>query len=177
MRKGAITRLVVIALIAAAGATAVALFVPWLPPVRSKEAERIDFVMWVVVAICIAVFAVVAAITVYSVMTFRARPDDDSDGPPIHGHTGIEIVWTAVPTVLVTIIAVISAVALAENGHLKANRLQVDVTARAFTSNCLAQRSISGTPTGAPPNWWRICSGSAGTPRKRASMVAATPSG
>ena len=132
MRRGAIVRLVVIALLAAAAATAVALFVPWLPPNQSKEGERIDFVMWVVVAICIAVFAVVAAITIYSVATFRARPDDDSDGPPIHGHTGIEIAWTAIPTVLVTIIAIISAVALAENGDLKSNRLQVDVTARQF---------------------------------------------
>jgi cytochrome c oxidase subunit 2 len=122
----------VIALLAAAAATAVAIFVPWLPPAYSKEADRIDFVFWVVVAICIAVFAVVAAITIYSVMTFRARPDDDSDGPPIHGHTGIEIAWTAIPTVLVTIIAVLSAVALAENGDLKSNRLQVDVTARQF---------------------------------------------
>jgi cytochrome c oxidase subunit 2 len=132
VRRGAIVRLVVIALLAAAAATAVAIFVPWLPPAYSKEADRIDFVFWVVVAICIAVFAVVAAITIYSVMTFRARPDDDSDGPPIHGHTGIEIAWTAIPTVLVTIIAVLSAVALAENGDLKSNRLQVDVTARQF---------------------------------------------
>jgi cytochrome c oxidase subunit 2 len=123
---------VVIALLAAAGATAVALFVPWLPPLESKEGERIDFVIWVTVAICIAVFSVVAAVSIYSVVTFRVRPDDDSDGPPIHGHTGLEITWTAIPAVLVTIIAVISAVALAENGDLKANRLQVDVTARQF---------------------------------------------
>ena len=102
VRRGAIVRLIVIALLAAAAATAVAIFVPWLPPVRSKEAERIDFVFWVVIGICIAVFAVVAAITIYSVMTFRARPDDDSDGPPIHGHTGLEITWTAIPAVLVT---------------------------------------------------------------------------
>jgi len=122
----------VIALLAAAAATAVALFIPWLPPLESKEGERIDFVIWLSVAICIAVFSVVAAVLIYSVITFRARPDDDSDGPPIHGHTGLEITWTAIPAVLVTIIAIASAVALAENGHLKANRLQVDVTARQF---------------------------------------------
>jgi len=132
VRRGAIVRLVVIALLAAAAATAVALFIPWLPPLESKEGERIDFVIWLSVAICIAVFSVVAAVLIYSVITFRARPDDDSDGPPIHGHTGLEITWTAIPAVLVTIIAIASAVALAENGHLKANRLQVDVTARQF---------------------------------------------
>ena len=132
MRRGAIVRVVTIALLAAAAATAVAIFIRWLPAQDSKEAERIDLVFWVVVAICIGVFAVVAAITVYSVAKFRVRPDDDSDGPPIHGHTGIEIAWTAIPTILVTGIAILSAVALAENGHLKSDRLEVDVTARQF---------------------------------------------
>ena len=121
-----------IALLAAAVATAVALFLPWLPELNSKEGERIDFVLWFTVAICIAVFAVVAAISVYSVAKFRVRPDDDSDGPPVHGHTGIEIAWTAIPTILVTAIAAVSAVALAENGKLKDDRLVVEVTARQF---------------------------------------------
>jgi cytochrome c oxidase subunit 2 len=132
VRRGAIVRVVTIALLAAAVATAVALFIPWLPPLRSEQGERIDFVLWFTVAICIAVFAVVAAITVYSVAKFRVRPDDDSDGPPIHGHTGIEIAWTAIPTILVTVIAVVSAVALAENGKLEDDRVVVEVTARQF---------------------------------------------
>jgi len=132
VRRGAIVRVIAIALLAAAAATAVAIFINWLPAADSKEADRIDLVFWVVVAICIGVFAVVAAITIYSVVKFRVRPDDDSDGPPVHGHTGIEIVWTAIPTVLVVVIAVMSAVALAENGKLQSNRLEVDVTAQQF---------------------------------------------
>jgi cytochrome c oxidase subunit II len=132
VRRGAIVRVVTIALLAAAVATAVALFIPWLPPLRSEQGERIDFVLWFTVAICIGVFAVVAAISVYSVAKFRVRPDDDSDGPPIHGHTGIEIAWTAIPTILVTVIAVVSAVALAENGKLEDDRVVVEVTARQF---------------------------------------------
>jgi cytochrome c oxidase subunit II len=132
VRRGAIVRVVTIALLAAAVATAVALFIPWLPPLRSEQGERIDFVLWFTVAICIGVFAVVAAISVYSVAKFRVRPDDDSDGPPIHGHTGIEIAWTAIPTILVTVIAVVSAVALAENGKLKEDRVVIEVTARQF---------------------------------------------
>ena len=132
MRRGAIVRLITIALLAAAIATAVAIFLPWLPDNRSKEGERIDLVFWLTVGICIAVFAVVAAISVYSVVKFRVRPDDDTDGPPVHGHTGLEIAWTAVPTILVTVIAAVSAVALAENGKLKDDRIVVEVTARQF---------------------------------------------
>jgi len=127
VRRGAIVRVVTIGLLAAAAATAVAILVHWLPDQDSKEGERIDFVFWFVVAICIGVFAVGAAVSIYSVVKFRARPDDDSDGPPIHGHTGLEIAWTAIPAVLVTLIAVVSTVALAENGKWHANRLKVEV--------------------------------------------------
>ena len=132
MRRGAIVRVVTIALLAAAAATAVAILIDWLPAADSKEAERIDLVFWVVVAICIGVFAVVAAITIYSVVKFRVRPDDDSDGPPIHGHTGLEIVWTAVPAILVIILGIVSAFVLSENGNAGPNPLQVKVIGQQF---------------------------------------------
>jgi cytochrome c oxidase subunit 2 len=71
-------------------------------------------------------------VILYSVRTFRAQPDDDSDGPPIHGHTGLEIVWTAVPAVLVTAIAIVSAIVLARNGEAGTNPLKVDVIGQQF---------------------------------------------
>jgi cytochrome c oxidase subunit 2 len=132
VRRGVLVRLVVIGLAAAAVAFAVAFFVPWLPAPASKQAGRIDFVFWFVSVICIGIFALVAAALIYSILRFRARPDDDSDGAPIHGHTGLEIVWTAVPAVLVTAISVVSAVALAQNERLPRKHLRVNVTARQF---------------------------------------------
>ena len=59
----------------------------------------------------------------------------------MHGHTGLEIAWTAVPAVLVTAIAVVSAVVLAKNEHVPRaaagssdplKPLVVDVTAQQF---------------------------------------------
>jgi Heme/copper-type cytochrome/quinol oxidases, subunit 2 len=82
-----------------------------------KEAQRIHFVFWFVTAISIAVFSVVAAVIMYSVWKFRARPDDDSDGPPVHGNTRLEIAWTAVPAILVTAISIVSAIVLAQNSN------------------------------------------------------------
>ena len=81
----------------------------------SRRRDRIDFVSWFTVGICIVIFAMVAAVLLYAVYRFRAAPDDDSDGPPIHGNTGLEIVWTLIPTVLVTAIGIVSAVVLARN--------------------------------------------------------------
>jgi cytochrome c oxidase subunit 2 len=125
-------RLVAVGLAAAAVAFAVAFFVPWLPTSAGKERDRIDFVFWFVTVICIAIFALVAAVILYAIVRFRARPDDDSDGAPIHGHTGLEIAWTAVPAALVTAISVVSAVALAQNDHLPKKHVRVNVMAQQF---------------------------------------------
>ncbi len=125
-------QLVLIGVVAGGAATAVALLVPWLPKPASVEAGRIDDVFWFVIGICIAIFAIVVAIILYSVIHFRARPDDDTDGPPIHGHTGLEIVWTLVPTVLVTAIGVLSAIVLARDDHTGAHPFRIHVTAQQF---------------------------------------------
>jgi cytochrome c oxidase subunit II len=132
VRRGAIVRLVVLGIVLGLGATAVAILIPWLPDSASDQAEEIDFVFWFVTAICIAVFSVVASIAVYSVLKFRAPPDDDSDGLPIHGHTGIEIVWTVVPFLLVTAMGIVSAVALARNEKVPDNAMVVNVVGRQF---------------------------------------------
>jgi len=132
MRRGSILALLGIGTIAGGIAAAVAVLLPWLPGVASKERARIDFEVWFTIWICVVIFAIVIAVLLYSVWRFRAAPDDDSDGPPIHGHTGLEIAWTLIPTVLVTAIGISSAIVLAQNDALGSNVLRVNVTAQQF---------------------------------------------
>jgi cytochrome c oxidase subunit 2 len=132
VRRGSIVQLILIGVLAGGIASLFAVIPGWLPKPASDEAGRIDFVFWFVTGICIFVFSIVAAVSVYAVWKFRAKPDDDSDGPPIHGHTGLEIAWTAVPTLLVTAIAIVSAIVLAKDDAQGANPLRVDVTAQQF---------------------------------------------
>jgi cytochrome c oxidase subunit 2 len=131
MRRGSIASLVGIGIVAGGIAAAVALTLPWLPKPASNEAGRTDPLFWFVIVICIVVFAAVAAVMVYAIVHFRAG-DDDSDGPPIHGHTGLEIVWTIIPTLLVTAIGIYSAIVLGRNDALGANVMRVNVTAQQF---------------------------------------------
>ena len=119
-------------MIAGGVATAVALVPTWLPKDASREAGRIDFTFWFVIAICIAIFAIVAAVMIYAVIRFRVQEDDFEDGPPIHGHTGLEITWTAIPFVLVTAIAIVSAIVLSRNDAEAGNTLRINVTAQQF---------------------------------------------
>ena len=133
MRRGSIVALLGLALIAGGVATAVALVPTWLPEDASQEAGRIAFTFWFVIAICIFIFAIVAAVMVYAVLRFRVQEDDFEDGPPIHGHTGLEITWTIIPFILVTSIAIVSAIVLSRNDAQAKDTLRVDVTAQQFT--------------------------------------------
>jgi cytochrome c oxidase subunit 2 len=132
VRRGSVVQLVAIGILFGGLAAAVAILVPWLPSPSSREAGRIDFVFWFTTVICIAVFALVASVIAYSVLKFRAPPDDDLDGPPTHGHTGLEIVWTAIPAILVTAISIVSAIVLSQNGNAGDNPLRVEVVAQQF---------------------------------------------
>lgn len=133
MRRGSIVVLVGIAVVAAGVATAVAVVPTWLPVEASREAGRTDFALWFLIGICIAIFSIVAAVLVYSVIRFRVREDDFEDGPPIHGHTGLEITWTAIPLALVTAVAIVSAIVLSRNDAHATDTLRVNVTAQQFT--------------------------------------------
>ena len=132
MRRGSIIQIGAIALVAGAITTAVATLIPWMPVAAGEEATRIHFVYWFATVISIVVFSIVIAVLIFAVWKFRAGPDDDSDGPPIHGHTKLEIVWTAIPAVLVTSIAIVSAIVLAQNSRAGSDPLNVKVTAQQF---------------------------------------------
>jgi cytochrome c oxidase subunit 2 len=110
----------------------VAWLIPWLPEPASAQARGFDNAYWLVTIICVLVFAVVAGVSVYAVWKFRAAPDDLDDGSPIHGHTGLEIVWTAIPTILVVAIAVYSGIVLYDVERLPADHRVVEVTSQQF---------------------------------------------
>ena len=114
MRRGSIVRITIYGVIAGTIASLIAVLVPWLPTSASEEMDRITFTFWFTTVICIGIFAIVAAVIAYSVLTFRTTDDDERDGPPVHGHTGLEIAWTAVPAILVTAISVVSEIPFPE---------------------------------------------------------------
>jgi cytochrome c oxidase subunit II len=132
VRRGSLLQLIALTLVAFAIGAAVAIFIPWLPPPASREAGRIWFTYWFTTWICLAIFALVAAVLVYALLKFRVEEGDLSDGPPVHGHTTLEIVWTAVPFVLVTAVAVVSAIVLAKDSRAGRNPLRITVTTQQF---------------------------------------------
>src|ERR687888_1032687 len=154
MSRGAIVQLTLLSLVIGGITTAVAGVPKWLPPSAAGQADRIDFVFWYVTIICIVIYAIVVAALLYSSWKFRVGPDDDSDGPPIHGHTGAEIAWTAIPFVLVTSMAIVCAIVLARNDATGKDPLRIDVTAQQFawTFKYPDQKNLTSTVLRLPVN-------------------------
>ncbi len=118
MRWSQIVQLAVITAIVAAATTAVAVLIPWLPVTASEQRDRHRLHLLAGDRdLHLHLRRRRLSVILFSVVKFRARPDDDTDGPPIHGHTGLEIAWTAVPALLVTVIAIAAAVVLTQNGN------------------------------------------------------------
>jgi cytochrome c oxidase subunit II len=131
VRKG-IVQLVAIGVVIGVALTLVAVLFQWLPDSASEEFDRIQAIYWFVTIISIVIFSLVTAVVIFSVWKWRVPEDDDADGPPIHGHTGLEILWTAVPAVLVTAIGIVSAIVLARNGDAGSRPLEVQAIGQQF---------------------------------------------
>ncbi len=72
-----------------------------LPVAAANEAELYDSLFNSLLTIAAAIFLLVQGILIYSMIRFRRKDGDNTDGIPIHDNFLLEIIWTAVPTVLV----------------------------------------------------------------------------
>jgi cytochrome c oxidase subunit II len=125
----------IFALIAGAvGAVGAVWWLPdWLPPAAAVEAHREDTLYLWLLVVSALIFSLVVSFLGYSMWKFRARPGDMSDGAPIHGHTGLEMIWTVIPIVIVLAFAVAGTVVLNRNESLTKGHLVVNVTGRQFS--------------------------------------------
>jgi len=71
----------------------------------STPAFAIRELSFLVLAIVMFIFVVVAGLTVYAIVRFRRRPGDDGREPPqVYGSTQIELAWTLVPFLIVVVL-------------------------------------------------------------------------
>ena len=131
MRKAAL-QMGVIVLVASVPLTAVALLIDWFPEPASTAADDVDLLYDVLLIISVPIFVLVMTVVIYTVVRFRARPGDEGDGQPIHGNVRLEIVWVAIPTVLVTAISAYAWVVLDNQEDERPDTMQVNVRAGQF---------------------------------------------
>lgn len=79
-----------------------------LPTAASSDASDVDELFNFMMTIATGLFLLVEGVLVYSLIKFRRKKGDTTDGPPIEGNVPLEIVWTAIPTVIVFILSIYS---------------------------------------------------------------------
>lgn len=79
-----------------------------LPAAASDEAVLIDGVFSAMMTVSVGIFLIVEGVLIYSAIKYRRRAGDNEDGPPIEGNIPLEILWTAIPAIIVIGISVYS---------------------------------------------------------------------
>ena len=108
-------RIFLIWLVLALAANLVIWFVwyPHLPPGRMSDAAKHQQFDIAVLAISAAPVVIgVLLYFVYSIVVWRAKPGDDSDGAPIYGNTKVQAIWIVGTTVIVLWLFVFGTVEL-----------------------------------------------------------------
>jgi cytochrome c oxidase subunit II len=135
-RKRTVQQMVVVGVIATAIGIAIGLTIHWFPPADSTQADKIDTLWDVLIIATVPVFVLVTVIVCFSVIEFRMRPGEENlDGPPIHGNTRLEVIWTAIPAILIVGLVTYAYVVMRdiEQAPAAGNERVVTVTGQQFT--------------------------------------------
>jgi len=79
-----------------------------LPVEASANAPVYDALFEVLFSIGTILFLGIVGLLLYSLVRFRRRPGDSGDGQAIEGNLPLEIVWTAIPAVVVLFVGIYS---------------------------------------------------------------------
>src|SRR5919199_1190522 len=119
--------------IASALGIALALLINWFPTGASTQAGPVDTLWDVLLIVSVPIFVLVVTVVLYSVVRFRMRPGEELvDGPPIHGNTRLEIIWTAIPAILLVALCSYAYVVLTDIEEAKAGETRINVIGQQF---------------------------------------------
>lgn len=140
-------QMAVIAVVASVLGVALGLVIEWFPTRASTQASTIDKLYDVLIITSVPIFVAVTAVIVFCVWRFRVRPgEEDTDGPPIHGNTGLEVVWTAIPAILLVALCTYAFVALGDIEEVQADERRIQVTAQQFAWSFEYPNPAGGDP-------------------------------
>ena len=133
MRRHQLAQMLIIGAIASIIGIAVALSINWFPVQGSSQAKKIDDLYDVLLIASVPVFVLVEVVVLYSVWKFRMRPGEElKDGAPIHGNTMLEIIWTAIPALLIFGLCAYAYTVLVDIEKKPKREMEVQVTGQQF---------------------------------------------
>ena len=132
--RAQVRQMLLIGAVASALGIALALLIDWFPVPASEQAGPIDTLWDVLLIASVPIFVLVETIVLYCAIKFRMKPGEElKDGPPIHGNTRLEIIWTAIPAILLVGLCTYAYVVLTDVEKAQANAMNVRVVGEQFT--------------------------------------------
>jgi cytochrome c oxidase subunit 2 len=132
--RAQLRQMLVIGAIASALGIALALLIDWFPVAASGQAKPIDTLWDVLLIVSVPIFVLMQTIVLFSAWKFRVRPGEElKDGPPIHGNTKLEVIWTAIPAILLVGLCTYAYIVLTDIEKAEANTMEVRVVGEQFT--------------------------------------------
>ena len=89
-----------------------------MPVAASTEADAVDQLFNLMMTIGTGLFLIVEGALIVAVIRFRRKDGDETDGPHIEGNIPLEIVWTAIPAIIVLGLSVYSFEIYSQMGGL-----------------------------------------------------------
>ncbi len=133
VRKHPLVQMVAVGVVGTAIGIPVALIIPWFPSNASIQSGNLRTLYDVLLIVSVPIFVLVETVVLYSVWKFRVKPgEEEKDGPPIHGNTRLEVVWTAIPAVLLLGLSTYAYSVLRSNDGTHPGAMVVNVTERQF---------------------------------------------
>ena len=101
---------------------------------RRRRRKPIDTLWDVLIIFSVPVFVGVTVVVMFSAVKFRVRPGEDGlDGPPIHGNTRLEVIWTAIPAIVLVGLCTYAFVVLEDVEAVEGRPAEVRVVGEQFT--------------------------------------------
>jgi len=132
VKSNRIVTVIIIGVVLIAIGIFVGLTARWMPVQASAESRSVDSLFNFMLAIATVVFLIVEGGIIYSIVRFRRRAGDDTDGPPDHGNTALEVTWTAIPAVIVFILTIYSYKVFSEIQAPQPDEIKIDVRGQQF---------------------------------------------
>ena len=129
--KAPIGPLIAIGVVASALGIALGLLIDWFPVAASEQSDQVDTLYDVLMIASVPIFVLVTSVVLYSVYRFRMQPgEEEMDGPPIHGNTRLEVIWTIIPATMMLGMCVYAAILLGDAERAPAAGAQPELNVR-----------------------------------------------
>lgn len=126
-------QMVAVGVVASLAGIALSFAIHWFPATASTQAGPIDTLWRVLLIVSVPIFVLVTTVVGFAMWKFRMRPgEEELDGPNTHGNTKLEVIWTAIPAIILVCLCGYAYAVLTDIESAKAGEMKVRVVGEQF---------------------------------------------